>query len=460
MLINQKTNDFISGFVLCIVTLPFAFGISLASGLTLKSGLIASIIGGTLVLFISRKNTLVAGPSSGLSIIVLAGVTIISNPQTIFLSILLSGILQILFGLFKLGDIFKFIPKTVINAVVLAIGVLIFYKYILILFEFDKFNHLINFKTLIFSPFLFVILITLFWYKRKIQPLIIFLFVITIGLGVTIYFNFIWSNPFVNTLYFELNFITLFSNTLFTYDFSTIEYNKILTLGTSLAIISAVQSLITVEALNEAKSKDSSNWDLITLGIGNIASGILGGLPISYVIASSKLNELNQVKSKITTLIATILLGIVVFIFGKSFSFIPLNYFSLLMVTLGILIIHSQKEYITYLRKSKNVRNVVTFLVTVLSIIFSDLLIGIAIGIVFIIIDSVDDIIEENRKALTVQIIKKQKKNIILVLSAICTYLISKFNILMYEDNIINDLQVFGTIFSVATLYFWEKEDK
>jgi carbonic anhydrase len=461
MTLNKSFTNISSGLILCFLTIPLTIGISVASGVTVNSGLIATLVGGTLVLLLSKENILVAGPSAGLVILVVTGISNFTNPQTFCLSVILSGVIQILLGITKSGDITKFIPKFVVSAIILAIGVLMVSKQSIFLFEYDKASNNFNLFSLIFIPVILFVYFSTTKYNSKIRPLNIFLIIVCFSILFIVLLNLFDKNIFLTRMNFELNLKKVFDNTIFNLHFNGIAFSKVLVLGLTLAIVSTLESLVAMETLNERKG--SNNSELINLGLGNIICGLLGGLPISYVIVRSKLNELNQVKSKFPTLLATILVGISLIFFVNIIASIPLNFFSLLMVTIGILLIESQKLYFFSLLKSKHFRGIISFLATVISILVSDLLIGILIGTLFVIVGLFYDNIEANKaelKTTSLQVIKKQKKNIILVFSSLCTYFISKYKIIHYEESIINDLQIFGTIFSVATLYFWEKDDK
>lgn len=124
-------NDFLSGAVVFLVALPLCLGIALASGAPIISGIIAGIVGGILVGFLSGSHISVAGPAAGLTAVILVQLELLGGNYAAFLlSVMLAGLIQIVFGLFKLGFFANFIPNNVILGLLAAIGLILIFSQI------------------------------------------------------------------------------------------------------------------------------------------------------------------------------------------------------------------------------------------------------------------------------------------------------------------------------------------
>lgn len=124
-------KDFLSGAVVFLVALPLCLGIALASGASIISGIIAGIVGGILVGFLSGSHISVAGPAAGLTAVILVQLELLGGNYAAFLlSVMLAGLIQIVFGLFKLGFFANFIPNNVILGLLAAIGLILIFSQI------------------------------------------------------------------------------------------------------------------------------------------------------------------------------------------------------------------------------------------------------------------------------------------------------------------------------------------
>lgn len=134
-------KDFLSGAVVFLVALPLCLGIALASGAPIISGIIAGIVGGILVGFLSDSHISVAGPAAGLTAVILVQLELLGGNYAAFLlSVMLAGLIQIVFGLFKLGFFANFIPNNVILGLLAAIGLILIFSQIPYLLGLSNFS--------------------------------------------------------------------------------------------------------------------------------------------------------------------------------------------------------------------------------------------------------------------------------------------------------------------------------
>ncbi len=127
---NYLKFDLSSGLVVFLVALPLCLGIALASGAPLFAGVISGIIGGMVVSIISGSQTSVSGPAAGLTVIVLNAIASLGSYEIFLLSVIISGLIQLILGFLKAGGIANYIPSSVIKGMLAAIGIIIILKQI------------------------------------------------------------------------------------------------------------------------------------------------------------------------------------------------------------------------------------------------------------------------------------------------------------------------------------------
>lgn len=466
MLKQLKLSDFVSGILLFFISIPLVFGISIASNLPVSAGLVTTVIGGTIVLFLSKSNILVSGPSAGLIAITLSIMAQFSDFHSFLLAVMMSGAIQIMLGLAKMGDIYDRIPPVIIRAVIIGIAILILVKQIPFVFGYNSSDDTFNIGCTIISMLLvpFFILSQFDTFKQRTYKLLLLLLSVAIAFALILPFFFPHINmPKLSGI--NVTFKDLASSTILGLNINNIEIKKVLVTGISLGVISSAESLIalsSIKILGDEKPA-SFNSELINQGLGNLLCGLLGGLPLAIVVVRSSFNQINRVQSKLPTLFCTLLIFFSMIWFEGLFSFFPLCIASLFYIIIAIFLIKTQKESLALLSVFNDYRGTIIFLSTIISIVFSDLLHGVVLGGALFLTGLTFDFIKENKSEIKIGFVNtiiKQKKTIILLGSALSTYLISISGFIDYQRGLINNLQIFGTIFSVATLYFWEKGNK
>jgi len=406
---QKLKSDFPASIVVFLVALPLCMGIALGSGAPVISGIIAGVIGGIVVGFISGSNLSVSGPAAGLIATVSAGIIQIGSFDAFLVAVIIAGLIQLMLGLIKAGVVGHFIPNAVIKGLLVAIGLMLIFKQIPHLVGYDAdFEGDESFLqrdgqntfTELFSAF------------KSLTPLAVLL-----G-GIGLILQFIWE-PFlkrlkINSKWLPAPLVVVFLGGLV--NFFAAKYApdwqlqkehlvnipdiqmvisgwrlpamhafadpNVWMLGFSIAIIASIETLLSIEAtdkLDPAYQITPTNRELVAQGVGNMASGFLGGLPVTAVIVRSSANINAGGKSKYSAIIHGFLLAISVWLFPGLLSKIPLASLAAILIFVGYKL---AKPAIFIEQKLKGINNFLPFLVTVLAILFSDLLIGVSIGLI------------------------------------------------------------------------------
>tara|TARA_R110001632_G_scaffold130385_2_gene244484 strand:- start:985 stop:2580 length:1596 start_codon:yes stop_codon:yes gene_type:complete len=402
--------DFPASIVVFFVALPLCLGIALASGAPLFSGLIAGIIGGTVVGALSGSQVGVSGPAAGLAAIVLTAIGTLGSFENFLLAVVLGGVIQLLFGVLKAGIIGYYFPSSVIKGMLTGIGLIIILKQIPHFFGYDvnpegdfsffqvdgenTFSEIINTMNFI-SPGATLVAVlglgililwsTVLSKKGKIFNLVqgplvavvvgIIYYVVTLG-------NETWGISSVHLVSVPVpEDMTSFMAQFSTPNFSAITNPQIWITAFTIALVASLETLLCVEAtdkLDPRKRVTPTNRELLAQGTGNILSGLVGGLPITQVIVRSSANIQSGGKTKMSAIIHGFLLLISVILIPTLLNKIPLSVLAAILLIVGYKLAKPALFKQMYLLGWKQF---IPFTVTVFGIIFTDLLIGIGLGL-------------------------------------------------------------------------------
>ncbi len=403
-------SDFPASIVVFFVALPLCLGIALASGAPLLSGLIAGVIGGLVVGFLSGSNLGVSGPAAGLAAIVAASITELGSFEVFLVAVVLAGVIQILFGIFRLGVIGYFFPNSVILGMLSGIGIIIILKQIPHLFGYDSepmgadefieatgentfsaISHIISNISIgsFIIGFLGLALI-IFWDTilskkskifRVIQGAIVAVLVGTITKlifdnysGLAVKDIHLVTIPVANNLNDLIGFLTF-------PDFNAITNPKVVTIAFTIALIASLETLLCLEAtdkLDPARNVTPSNRELFAQGTGNIISGLIGGLPLTQVIVRSSANIQSNAKSKLSSIIHGLLLLLAVLVLPKILNHIPLSILAAVLIVVGYKL---AKPSLFKKMWDRGWTQFVPFVSTIVVIVAKDLLWGISAGL-------------------------------------------------------------------------------
>lgn len=390
-------NDLLSGVVVFLVALPLCLGIALASGAPIISGIIAGIVGGIIVGLLSGSHISVSGPAAGLTAVILVQLDQLGGNYAAFLlCIVFAGILQILFGIFKLGFFANFIPNNVILGLLAAIGAILIVTQLPYLFGLTDFSwknvwtatpdtflkHFDAGAALIGLLSLFLILA---WDNSPLKKLAIPSALIAVVIAAVL--NFVLMNigsPWAvqtNNLIQLPNILQAPQEVLVFPDFSYLAEPLIYTGAITLAIVASLETLLNLEAadkLDPQKRSSPPNRELWAQGAGNIVSGLIGGMPVTSVIVRSSVNANTGARSKYSTIIHGILLLLAVLFFVQLMNMIPLSALAAILIVTGFKLTHPKLFKQLY---QKGWKQFLPFIITLVAILLTDLLTGILVGL-------------------------------------------------------------------------------
>lgn len=409
--IKSLPHDLTASVVVFLVALPLCLGVALASGAPPLSGIIAGIAGGIVVGLASRSHLSVSGPAAGLTAIVLAAIATIGSFEGFLVAVVLGGVLQLVLGFCRAGVIGDYVPNSVIKGMLAAIGLILILNQVPHLlgddthFETDDrvkqdkgnifFNFAHSFTNINSTAFLIGGICLAFHFtwekiigKRKgfirfiPAPLLI---VIT---GVAINAAFTNSDPAASLSGEHLVRIPVATsaNQFFSFfttpDWSQLFNTDVLIIAVTLALVASLESLLSIEAVDDLdpyQRVTPTNRELKAQGLGNIISGLLGGLPVTSVIVRSSANVNAGAKTKL----ATIYHGIFLLL---SFAFIPFILNMIPKASLAAILIFTgyklAKPALFKAFYKKGWDQFLPFIITITAILAADLLKGVIIGIV------------------------------------------------------------------------------
>jgi MFS superfamily sulfate permease-like transporter len=414
-------NDLPASIVVFFVALPLCLGIALASGAPLFSGVIAGIIGGIVVGALSGSKIGVSGPAAGLAAIVLTAIGSLGGYENFLVAVVLGGVIQIVFSILKAGIIGYYFPSSVIKGMLTGIGIIIILKQIPHFFGYDSepegadsfiettgensFSSILQiFDNITIGSMVIGFIglaILLLWDKVLSKKGKVFQIIqgplVAVVVGI-IFFAITQGNT---TLGIEKSHLvsvpipdsidSFFGQFSFP-NFSAITNPDVWIVAFTIALVASLETLLCVEATDKIdphKNVTPTNRELLAQGTGNIISGLIGGLPITQVIVRSSANIQSGGRSKLSAIIHGFLLLISVVLIPKLLNMIPLSVLAAILLIVGYKL---AKPGLFKKMYDMGWKQFIPFTVTVLGIVFIDLLwgisLGLAVGIVVILIKS------------------------------------------------------------------------
>lgn len=402
-------HDFASGLVVFLVALPLCLGIAMASGAPLFSGIIAGVVGGIVVGFLSNSHLSVSGPAAGLTAIVLTAITDLGAFEIFLSAVFLAGIIQLALGFLSAGSISNYIPTNVIEGMLAGIGVIILLKQIPHALGYDtdfegderflqvtgenSFSAIAHAFEAISLGSVIITLVSLalliaweritFLKNLKVIPgalaavgvgIAINEMLVATGSPLALSGDHLVSLP-VPESWDELTSIFV------TPDFSYITDSRIWVIAATLAIVASIETLLCIEAadrMDVRKRYTDTNRELKAQGIGNMLSALFGGLPMTSVVVRTSANANAGAKSKMSAIIHGVLLLVCVLSIPTILNRIPLATLAAILILVGYklakpsLVIHFWK---------RGKYQFIPFVATLAGVVFTDLLKGVALGI-------------------------------------------------------------------------------
>lgn len=402
-------RDLPSSVVVFLVALPLCLGIALASGAPPLSGLIAGIVGGIVVGALSGSPLGVSGPAAGLAVIVLNGIESLPSLEMFAVAVMIGGLVQVILGALRAGVIGLYFPSSVIQGMLAAIGIIIFLKQLPHAVGFDEepegslqfasdatHNTASDLVMMLdaFQPTAILISLIglgllLLWetkfMKRQAWSQFLPASLWAVGFGVLI--NLLTQGSDWELSADHLVQIPMLSEgasitSLWSMpDFSALGRSDVWTLGITLAVVASLETLLCVEATDKMDPHQRvtpPNQELFAQGAGNLISGFLGGLPVTQVIVRSSANIQSGGQTKLSAIVHGFWLLLAVFVLPDLLNMIPLASLAAILLVVG----YKLAKPATFVKMAKHGgRQFAPFVITVIAIVVTDLLTGIAVGL-------------------------------------------------------------------------------
>ena len=409
--IRNFPGDLGSSVVVFLVALPLCLGIALGSNAPLFSGIISGIIGGIVIGALSGSQLSVSGPAAGLTAIVAGAIIMLPSFEVFLLAVVLCGVFQLILGFVKAGVIGDYIPKSVIKGMLAAIGIILIVKQIPYLIGYNSSfegaqaflqSNGENTFTGIWSGLARITPVAVLigticlvfqfywgslvekkggWMKLVPAPLL----VVLLGIGINEFTK--WQSGGFALRQEHLVTIPVASSateffSFFTFpDWSSIFNKQIWITGVTLALVASLETLLGIEAvdnLDPQKRITPTNRELKAQGVGNIVSGLIGGLPLTSVIVRASANVNAGAKTKMSTIYHGIFILLSVAFIPTVLGIIPLAALAAILIYTGYKLARPALFRFFY---SKGWDQFLPFVATVVIILFTDLLVGVLSGL-------------------------------------------------------------------------------
>ena len=408
-------SDLVSGFLVFLIALPLCLGISLACGYPAIAGIFTAIIGGILATFVSDSELTIKGPAAGLIVIAIGavqdfgftfGADPVADMQAYRLALgvgVAAGIIQVLFGLFQTGIVAEFFPTSVIHGMLAAIGVIIIAKQLPVVLGVSAKGEPLELlwkipeNILHMNPAIGIIgisclLIMFLWplvknkYLKKIPaPMVVLALAIPFFQLTTDHIYQFNGHEYQlgedDLVQMPDRVFGMFDEITFP-DFSGLATAVAWKWVMMFALIGTLESMLSakaVDTLDPYRRKTNLDRDNLAVGLGNTLCSFVGGLPMISEIVRSKANIDNGAKTRFADLFHALFLLLCVALIPTVLHLIPLAALGAMLVFTGYRLA-SPKEFRHVLKIGRE--QLVIFVSTMVAVLATDLLIGIAIGIV------------------------------------------------------------------------------
>jgi MFS superfamily sulfate permease-like transporter len=404
--------DLPASLVVFLIAMPLCLGIALGSGAPPLSGLIAGIVGGIVVGALSGSQLSVSGPAAGLTAIVIVALGKLPVFEAFLLAVVIAGILQVVLGYLKAGILGDYIPGSVIKGMLAAIGLILILKQIPHLvgyeadFEGDQtfkqqdghntvteiYYSLANMVPTAAAIGVFSILLYIVWDKYIVKMAKAFKFipaplvVVLVGTGINEVLKLYQPELALSGVHLVQlpiaesmdEFLSFFTHP----DFGYLGNMTVWTTAVTIALVASLETLLNIEAADELdpyQRVTPTNRELKAQGVGNVVAGLIGGLPITSVIVRTSANVYAGAKTKKSAILHGIFLLVAVALIPTVMNLIPLTALAAVLIYTGFKLA-KPSIFINYYKKGMD--QFLPFVITVVAILFTDLLVGILIGCV------------------------------------------------------------------------------
>ncbi len=405
-------SDLKSSITIFVVSLPLCLGIASLCGAPSEAGIISGFSGGVVTGAISASSISVSGPSAGYAAILSGALGSLQSYQTLLTAIVLAGCFQILFGLLKLGRIAYYIPSSVVNGLLVAIGVILILKQVPSMLGTNPVptgdlnldiaqkngiisaiaNALIHIDigSFLIGISCLLIMFTLSNYSRfskitKVLPAS--LIAVSLAIIVNFWFSSLPSDNILKLTEYQLvnvpssdfGIIHSIKSIVKFPNFFAIDQNLI-KISLLIALVVSIEGLLGITAADKMDSRKrhtSANRELVAQGVGNIFSGMFGGIPVTSVVVRTSVNINSGAKTKMSSIMSGIFLITALIFIPQYMNKVPFSCLSAILIYSGFKIIKDSKIF-NIIKKGK--QYYMPFFLTVIFIVCTDLLMGVCVG--------------------------------------------------------------------------------
>ena len=413
-LFGSLKTDFPSGLVVFLVALPLCLGIALASNAPPLSGVISGIIGGIVVGFLSKSHISVSGPAAGLTAIVLTAIATLGSFEAFLLSVFLAGVFQLILGFIRAGSISNYFPSNVIEGMLAGIGIIIILKQLPHAVGFDAdfegdesfveaaggntFSSVLGALNYFHLGAIVItvasVTILILWDKVPALKKLKLVPGALVAVVVSIILNEIFIRTGSRLEIVQTHLVKLpvpqsfqeFKGIFVTPDFSVIRNVEVWITAATITVVASIETLLCIEAsdrMDVQKRYTDTNNELKAQGIGNMISSLLGGLPMTSVVVRSSANANAGAKTKASTILHGVLLLICVLTIPALLNKIPLATLAAVLILVGYKLA-KPATVMHFWHKGKY--QFIPFIATLLAVVFTDLLKGVALGMIISVI--------------------------------------------------------------------------
>jgi len=397
--------DLPAGLSVFLVALPLCLGIAYISNAPIYAGILSGVIGGIVVSLISGSAMSVSGPAAGLSTVIAAAILSHGDYRVFLLCVIVAGIFQLLLGVLKLGFITNYIPSSVIKGMLAAIGILLISKQIPVALGYNKpdfwqsgfldlfttndfltnineFNHHVTRGVVIITLFS----IGAYWLFSntsliKIKSIPVPLIIVIIGIVLyLIQFYYVDEGAVKPSQLVTIpdNMFAQLQFPKFSMLFTSVKVWKD---GITIGLLATLETLLCVEAVDKLDKHNRItpiNRELIAQGVGNILCGMVGAIPITAVVVRGSANINAGARTKLSAFTHGVFLLLSVLFIPFILNLIPLASLAVILIITGY--------NLTKVSLFKNMfklgwEQFIPFVATILVILFTDLLLGVSIGL-------------------------------------------------------------------------------
>ncbi len=382
-------QDIVAGSVVFLVALPLCLGIAIACGVPPVSGLVAGVMGGLIVPWISRSPLSITGPAAGLTSIVLTEVDRLGSLELFLMATLIAGFLQFGLGLARAGGISTIVPSAVIKGMLAAIGITIIWKQLPVAFGVtgglgDIVGNIHPGAALLTAVSLAIL------YGWKHTPLARFSFLpaalivvlVSSGLAAALADHATLGLARQHFVDVPLGGVSALAAALPRPDFAGVTNPAVWVAAITIAIVASIETLLSVQAvdrLDPMRRTSPPNRELLAQGAANAASGFLGGLPVTAVIVRSGANLAAGGRERMSALVHGILLAVAVIFAGALLNRIPLAALAAVLIQVGL---NLCKPALFKLQVKLGITQLLPFAITIAAVLALDLLKGVIVGII------------------------------------------------------------------------------